>query len=195
MLPGSSPGAATNIKNKKQMKSDKLWIPVVNYEHLFLVSEYGEFFSKRTNKILKPSLAKSGYLLLSTKIGGRTGKNKCFRIHREVAKCFIPNKYNLPEVNHIDGNKQNNHYSNLEWVSPKENIQHAINNGLMDNNIIAKATASYNSRLLSQQDIELIRKNYIKGDRNFGSRALARKYNVDKNRILEIVNFITYKYF
>jgi hypothetical protein len=171
------------------------WKKVIGYEDLFLISDHGNLFSLRTNKILTSSISKTGYVLISTKIGGRNGTNKCFRLHREVAKCFVENVNNFIEVNHIDGNKINNHYSNLEWVTPKENMQHALRNGLMEHNIVSKKKASYNSRALLEEDVEYIRKNYIKSDKNFGSRALGRKYGVDKNRILEIVKFITYKYF
>ena len=51
-------------------------------------------------------------------------------VHREVAKLFIENKENKPQVNHIDGDKLNNHYLNLEWVNNSENQIHAITSGL-----------------------------------------------------------------
>ena len=60
---------------------------------------------------------------------------KRFYVHRLVAKCFIDNTLNKPCVNHIDGNKLNNNVNNLEWVTYKENTQHAIKTGLLKHNI------------------------------------------------------------
>ena len=60
------------------------------------------------------------------------GKDTCVMIHRLVAQTFIPNPLNLPCVNHLDGNKQNNCITNLEWCTPLENVRHAIRTGLVD---------------------------------------------------------------
>lgn len=70
------------------------------------------------------------------------GKTHTTTIHSLVAKAFIPNKENKPEVNHIDGNKENNTVSNLEWVTRAENMYHAGATGLLRPNIGEKHFAS-----------------------------------------------------
>ena len=62
-----------------------------------------------------------GYRLVS--LTDSKGKRKR-TVHRIVAETFIPNHDNLPQVNHIDGNKANNNVSNLEWVTPSQNLKH-----------------------------------------------------------------------
>ena len=60
----------------------------------------------------------------------KNGKRINESVHRLVAKTFIDNPNNLPQVNHIDGNKENNNVSNLEWCTNQYNQIHAINTGL-----------------------------------------------------------------
>ena len=77
--------------------------------------------------IMKPVVASNGYRKVTIT---HEGKQYIFSIHRLVAKTFIPNIDDLPEVNHKDGNKGHNWAWNLEWCTPKENIDHAFNTGL-----------------------------------------------------------------
>ena len=81
----------------------------------------------KKGKILIPRFDKDDYLLVNL---FKNGKGKTFKISRLVANAFIPNHNNYNEVNHNDGNKQNNFSENLEWCDRSQNNKHAWNTGL-----------------------------------------------------------------
>lgn len=93
----------------------------------YAVSDTGNIYSlkgknKQQAKLLKPILTKSGYLNISLCKGG---KRYTKRIHRLVIETFTPNIKNKPQINHIDGDKQNNKLENLEWCTASENTKHS----------------------------------------------------------------------
>ena len=87
------------------------------------VSNLGNIRNKTTKRILKGRFSKSGYLQVSIKLND-TQKFSNRYIHRLVATYWINNSENKKEVNHIDGNKENNIVENLEWVTSSENQKH-----------------------------------------------------------------------
>lgn len=110
------------------MNNDEVWVNCVSSSD-YEVSNKGKIRSKKKNLILKSRINSAGYE--DVKIWDSTRqKHKHLRIHQEVARTFITNPNNKPEVNHIDGNKLNNDASNLEWSTRSENTKHAIKNGL-----------------------------------------------------------------
>lgn len=167
------------------------WRDVVGYEDLFMISSCGRIFSKRTNKELKQYLNPKGYYVVATKIGGRSGQPKCFRIHRLVAEAFIQNQDNKPCVNHIDGCKTNNDVKNLEWVTHSENTIHALANGLIDP--LKQDGTNSTQSVLTEDDVVSIRARYVSGSRSNGARAIAREYGVCHNTVLDVVNGRSYK--
>lgn len=101
--------------------------PIKDFED-YLINTKGEIYSIKSNKILKWKYNKAnGYYSI---ILSKQGKTKTFYIHRLVAQTFLDNPYNLPQVNHKDGNKQNNSVENLEWCNQSHNMCHAFDNGL-----------------------------------------------------------------
>lgn len=126
---------------------------VVGFEEYFQISNLGNVFSKRSNRILKQKKDKAGYWTFSTKIGGKNGTDHTFKVHRLVAMAFIPNPEGKPFVNHIDGCKTNNILSNLEWVTPKENSAHALSTGLLNRKLTAEQVREIRASTLSQRKL------------------------------------------
>lgn len=100
-----------------------MWKDIIDWENLYEVNEYGDVRNKKTNKLIKGDTNNAGYQRVCLYNGNK--KKRMFR-HRLVAIHFLTNDKNLEQVNHIDGNKKNNHVSNLEWCSQKENELHKI---------------------------------------------------------------------
>lgn len=100
------------------------WMPIPGHEGDYEISNFGRVKSLIKGRIMALT-NNDGYLYVKL----RGGKHK--RVHRVVAQVFIPNPENKPGVNHINGNKQDNRVSNLEWVTAKENMRHAMELGLI----------------------------------------------------------------
>lgn len=142
----------------------------------YFVTTSGDVFNKGGH-LLKGANNSKGYLFLRTGENGDGKRTTCL-LHRLIAETFLPNPEGFPVVNHIDGNKKNNSVSNLEWCSYSRNNQHAVDTGLR------KPTP----KKLDESIVRDIRENCIKGDRERGCRAFARKYGIDKSTVIRIVN-------
>lgn len=126
------------------------------YDGDYLISNKGNVKSLKNKKemILTNCINTRGYLYVKL---SKQNHKKLFIIHRLVAEYFIPNPHNKPYVNHIDGNKQNNDVSNLEWVTCSENIKHAYDTGLnyvsYENRMkTIKRNKEYSSKMVDQID-------------------------------------------
>lgn len=106
------------------------WRDACGYEEYFLVSSFGRVFSKRTNRILRQTTSRAGYLIINTRLNGRSGGSVSIRVHRLVALTFLPNSAGHACVNHLDGDKKNNVIGNLEWCDYSRNLKHAYDSGL-----------------------------------------------------------------
>lgn len=111
---------------------------IINFPN-YSITEHGVITNDVTGRILKPDISAHKYPRVTL---CKDGTTKRFFVHRLVAIHFINNPDDLPMVNHIDGVKANNHISNLEWCTCKENTIHAFKTGLR-----GSGEKHYNSRL------------------------------------------------
>lgn len=136
----------TKKKNDDDIVKE-VWKPIVNYEGLYEISNFGRVKSV-LRKVLHPSLVNGAkYKTIPEKIRKpnimkgyhciglvKDGNVKIYRIHRLVIEHFGERQPSEEyQVNHIDGDKSNNRIDNLEWVTPRENTLHAIKTGLRHN--------------------------------------------------------------
>ena len=151
----------------------------VKFNDFIEVSNFGEV--KSHGKIIKGEITSGGYRRVHVSHKGVQYK---FLVHRLVAEAFILNPKRLPEVNHIDGNKQNNSVDNLEWCTRSQNTSHAFKTGLRNYNGCKNPHSK-----LTQSDVETIRRIYVRGKHcENNSYGLAKRYNVSPKTIQNVVN-------
>lgn len=109
------------------MEEKEIWKDVVGYEGLYEISSFGNVVSVKNDKrkIISQETHQRGYLRVNLH---KDGVWRHFRVHRLVAMAFVDNPTGFPQVDHIDGNKTNNHASNLRWVDnvTNSNSRHVV---------------------------------------------------------------------
>lgn len=170
----------------------EIWKDIVGYEGFYQVSNQGRvkslsrlvdnhsgFKKVLKEKILKPTISKTGYFVLSFK---KENKKKTFKLHRLVAFAFIPLIEGKNYVNHINGIKLDNSIENLEWCTIKENNNHAVINNLRNDIGID----NLNSKL-KKEDVLFIRESELK------SKELALIFDIHESTVCKARKKITYK--
>lgn len=173
---------------------EEIWKDVVGYEGLYMVSNTGKVKSLdreilhkngkivfRKGRLLVPYLGKAKYERVKL---SKDGEGRKFMVHRVVAYAFLGepdiDKFSSEkaEVNHKDGNTQNNNVENLEWVTKEENMLHARENGFTTH-------GTTNGRaVLDDRDVSVIRRLYHRG---VTQKILGESYGVERGTISSIV--------
>lgn len=179
---------------------EEIWKDIDGYDGVYKISSIGRIvradrirtritklgktsYIKEPSKIMKKCLDVDGYSV--TRIT-KDGQRKFFKVHRLVAMAFIPNPENKSEVNRINFIKDDNRVENLEWVTPKENVNHMVSNG---RNNVSHGESHYASKF-KESDIIEIREMYANG---VVQRRLSEKYNCCPRTICSIVHGETWK--
>ena len=124
--------------------------PIKDYEGKYYVTQQGDVVNAKGNTLTPTINKKTGYKEVSL---WKDNKGLTRMIHRLVALTYLTNPNNLPEVNHIDGNKLNNHVDNLEWVTRSENMIHAYSIGLIKQ-----------TKLLNDPTYETLLERFLQGE-------------------------------
>ena len=153
----------------------EIWKNIIGFQGFYQVSNLGRIRSVRFNKIklLITAINHFGYCYNCISI-----KNikKNYTVHRLVALTFIPNTENKAQVNHINGIKTDNRVENLEWVTSKENINHAWKNGLSKSH---KGEMSSKSKITENQALIIINaKRNSNNKRYWGLKELCEKIGI-----------------
>lgn len=136
----------------------EIWKDIEEFNNLYQISSYGRVRGKGRvlcngkylkPKYLKPAFNNTGYLQIRITIDN---ERRIYLVHRLVGKYFIPNTDNKLTINHKDGNKSNNHVSNLEWLSQQDNCIHAALSGLT-----RVGSKSHRSRLTEEEVSDIVR--------------------------------------
>lgn len=153
------------------------WLAVKGFEGLYEVSNLGRIKSIKYNRerLMKTSHQLNGYVKITL---SKDNVQYTSRVHRLVADAFIPRQEGRDYVNHIDGDKDNNAVSNLEWVSVSENNKHAFKLGLK----CAKGENNGRAVLTEAQVIEI----YQLAHSGRRVKDIAEQYKISRSSVCHI---------
>lgn len=153
----------------------------------YKVSEDGEIFGPKVGKI-KQRLNSDGYYIVT--IGGFNSRRTSERVHRIVAECYCKKPYSEErlEVNHIDMDRKNNNYKNLEWVTHKQNVLHSSSKGRYAGRIIGEKNPK--AKLNEEQVLEI--KKLI--EEGCVTSEICKRFGVGNTAINNIKRKITWKH-
>lgn len=179
----------------------EIWKDILGFENLYQVSNKGRIKSlKRTiigrwgkerevkEKIIKVFLC-GAYPFTGLRKKGESNKTTVI-LHKVMAQAFIPNPENKPFVNHIDGDKTNFDFSNLEWVTAKENSQHAVRTGLLTHNHTTGEN-NFHCRLTEVKVREIYR---LSKEDKLHEVLIANKYSIGRGTVRDILQGTTWKH-
>ncbi len=155
----------------------EIWKDINGFENKYSISQNGDVRNKNSGRLLKQWKC-YGYSYVGLH---QPDLYLRIRVHKLVALYFIGDMPLGKQINHIDGNKSNNHFSNLEYITSSENNIHAIKMGLTPSRL---GNGNGHSKLKEKEVIE-IRKRYSLREKQ---KDLAKEFNVYQSRISTIVN-------
>ena len=171
--------------------NEEIWRPIPSLNFKYEASNIGRFRNAITKKILKQFESTHGYMVLQARPEMHQVIN--VRIHRAVAEAFFgpcPDGY---VVNHKDGNKKNNHIENLEYVTPSENNQHALDTGLRNTcsgKNARKGTGHHFATISEDVVYEILR---IRDQTGYGCRKIGKMLNLSRSVVNHIISGNSWK--
>lgn len=158
-----------------------MWKDVPALSGRYEASETGEIRNKTTKHIRKQRMNKYGYCQINISRNDGTGKSNTMLVHKLIAETFIPNPDQLPEVNHIDGDKSNNHVSNLEWCTKSDNQKHAHKLGLSH----VYHGEDHPCAKLTNEEVKQVKQMYMEG---VSQQKIADFFHVSNTTVRRVLN-------
>jgi len=171
---------------------NEIWKPIPSLNNMYEASNFGRFRNAITKRTLKQFENKNGYMTLQARPQKYQVIN--IRVHRAVAEAFLGKCPEGYVVNHKDGNKHNNKIENLEYVTPSENNQHALDNGLRHPADVAtyapREEQHYNAIITSDIVCTILK---IRDDTGFGCRKIAKMLGLSRGLVNGILSGKSWK--
>lgn len=149
---------------------------ILEENNKYAINNKGQIINTSTMKYKKTEIHNGYERVIFIKNGKRTRH----KVHRLVAKYFVPNPKNKDIVNHIDENKLNNHFSNLEWCTSQENIRHSINMKLIKEGVEPRTYWEEKEKQEKNEKVLKIVKNYHKSLNIRDSKRIENKKRTEK---------------